>query len=64
MALGNKTANNNFAYVEAEHVPPTNETPAIIMYTSAPLVFHIRNHDVHEQIVIGYSGANTHTDKF
>ena len=39
MALGNKTANNNFADVEAEHVPPTNETPAIIMYTSAPLVF-------------------------
>ena len=34
IVLGKKTANNNLAEVEAEPVPPTKDTPAIIMYTS------------------------------
>ena len=34
ISLGKKTANNNLAEVEAEPVRPSEETPAIIMYTS------------------------------
>ena len=34
ISLGKKTANNNLADVAAEPVPPTEDTPAIIMYTS------------------------------
>ena len=34
IALGKKTGNNNLADAEAEPVPPTKDTPAIIMYTS------------------------------
>lgn len=34
LSLGKKTANNNLIDVSAEPVPPTPETPAIVMYTS------------------------------
>ena len=34
VSLGKKTANNNLAEVEAEPIPPTAQSPAIIMYTS------------------------------
>jgi len=34
LSLGKKTTNNNLVEVSAEPVPPTPETPAIIMYTS------------------------------
>lgn len=34
ISLGKKTTNNNMADVEAEPVPPTPSSPAIIMYTS------------------------------
>merc|ERR1712123_505296 len=34
LSLGKKTANNNLMDVSAEPVRPTEETPAIIMYTS------------------------------
>jgi len=34
ISLGKKTTNNNMAEVEAEPVPPTPSSPAIIMYTS------------------------------
>ena len=34
LSLGKKTQNNNMIDTEAEPVPPTPESPAIIMYTS------------------------------
>ena len=34
ISLGKKTGNNNLENVDAEPVPPKEETPAIIMYTS------------------------------
>jgi hypothetical protein len=34
VALGKKSANNNMADVDVEAVPPTPDSPCIIMYTS------------------------------
>ena len=34
VSLGRKTTNNNLVDVEAEPIPPTPASPAIIMYTS------------------------------